>query len=164
MSLVVASARPEDAEPLAHLLSEMERYYGATDHPPLAEWAEQVAAILFRPEPPAHVLLVWDDERLVGMASYSYLWPATGVGHSFYMKDLYIREGARKRGAGRMLMTELSRIAAEQGCSRIEWTADTDNSAALNFYAALGARPNPTKQSYRVTLAADGRPPWVPPE
>lgn len=49
-------------------------------------------------------------------------------------------------------MTELLKAAADAGCSRIEWTADTDNPAALAFYEALGAEPRKGKVFYRSAL------------
>jgi len=42
------------------------------------------------------------------------------------------------RGVGRLLMTALYEVAAEHGCSRVEWTTDTDNAGAMAFYARLG--------------------------
>ncbi|WP_405584988.1 GNAT family N-acetyltransferase [Streptomyces sp. NBC_01190] len=49
-------------------------------------------------------------------------------------------------------MTELRKTAANAGCSRIEWTADTNNPAALAFYEALGAEPRDGKVFYRAAL------------
>jgi GNAT superfamily N-acetyltransferase len=163
VAILFAPARPGDAEHLAGLLAEVEHYYGASDDPPLAQWAEHIRAMLFRPEPPARVLLAWDDGRLIGLASYSFVWPAAGVTHSLYLKELYVTESSRKRGVGRTLMRELYRIATENGCSRVEWTADTDNPQALQFYAALGVPPNPMKQNYRVAVAPDSPPSWAVP-
>jgi GNAT superfamily N-acetyltransferase len=161
VALLIAPARPEDVELLAALLAELDRYYGATDEAPLNEQTAQIAALLFRSPPVAHVLLAWNDGQLVGLASYSFLWPAAGVTHSLYLKELYVAENARERGIGRALMAELYRIATEQDCSRVEWTADADNPPALQFYAALGVPPDPTKQSYRVAVTADQPPAWA---
>lgn len=38
-------------------------------------------------------------------------------------------------------MDVLNKIAASQGCSRVEWTTDTSNPGARAFYTALGAKP-----------------------
>jgi GNAT superfamily N-acetyltransferase len=94
--------------------------------------------------------LAWDGDRLVGLASYSFLWPAAGVTRSLYLKELYVVEQSRHRGIGRLLISELCRIALNNGCSRVEWTADTDNPVALSFYATLGVPPQSDKQMYRL--------------
>jgi RimJ/RimL family protein N-acetyltransferase len=46
-------------------------------------------------------------------------------------------------------MEGLHRIAAEQGCSRVEWTTDTSNPGAQQFYESLGVSPLPAKIFYR---------------
>jgi RimJ/RimL family protein N-acetyltransferase len=48
-------------------------------------------------------------------------------------------------------MEGLYRIAADHGCSRVEWTTDTGNSGAQRFYESLGAAPLTTKIFYRLT-------------
>lgn len=47
-------------------------------------------------------------------------------------------------------MRGLYTIAAERGCSRVEWTTDESNEQAKAFYAALGAKPLPSKIFYRA--------------
>ncbi len=47
-------------------------------------------------------------------------------------------------------MRGLYAIAAERGCSRVEWTTDESNERAKAFYAALGAKPLPSKIFYRA--------------
>jgi RimJ/RimL family protein N-acetyltransferase len=47
-------------------------------------------------------------------------------------------------------MQGLSGIAADRGCSRIEWTTDRDNPGAQAFYVALGAEPAASKLFYRA--------------
>lgn len=89
---------------------------------------------------------------MLGLASYSYLWPAAGAETSLYLKELYVRESARHRGVARALMAELRKAAADSGCSRIEWTADTNNPPALAFYEALGVQPDAGKIFYRISL------------
>ncbi|WP_317452967.1 GNAT family N-acetyltransferase [Streptomyces sp. CBMA29] len=62
------------------------------------------------------------------------------------------QQSAQRRGVGRALLAELKRIAAESACSRIEWTADTDNPPALAFYEALGIEQKAGKVFYRLGL------------
>jgi ribosomal protein S18 acetylase RimI-like enzyme len=47
-------------------------------------------------------------------------------------------------------MRRLCNIAAERGCSRVEWTTDQDNPDAQRFYAGLGVHVNESKLFYRI--------------
>lgn len=148
----VAPATLNDAEDLAALMVELDTYYQAPPVEGPAERVAQIQRLLFGPIPVASVLLARDGGQLVGMASYSYLWPATGVTHSLFLKELYVSTAARRRGVGRMLMEHLRTIAEEQGCSRVEWTTDQENTEAQTFYDALGAHLNHGKVFYRTTI------------
>jgi GNAT superfamily N-acetyltransferase len=159
--ITLAPAQPADIDAMAFLLAELDEYYGGSWEEPTDERLRLVRDAVFGPAPAAHVLLAWDDGRLVGFASYSFLWPAAGVTRSLYLKELYVTAPSRQWGVGRLLMSELCRIALDIGCSRVEWTADTDNPAALRFYETLGVPANSSKRFYRVEgdamtrLAAD---------
>jgi len=143
-------AEPADAEALASLLTEVDRYYGATEEEPLAQRLPLIRSALFETPPSAYALLAWDDDRLVGLAAYSFLWPAAGVTRSVFLKELYVSEASRQHGVGRQLMSELCRLARENDCDRVEWTADADNPVALSFYETLGVPPASSKVFYRI--------------
>lgn len=145
----VTPARPADVPALAELLAEMGRFYGEATAGPL-ERARQVSDALFASPPAAHALLAWDGTELAGMAAYSFLWPAAGLTRSLYLKELYIGEGYRRRGAGRLLMQALFEVAGQHGCSRVEWTTDSGNAGAQAFYEMLRLPRHPSKVFYRV--------------
>jgi GNAT superfamily N-acetyltransferase len=148
--ITLAPARPADIDAMAFLLAELDEYYGGSRDEPADQRLRLIRDAVFCPAPAAHVLLAWDDDRLVGFASYSFLWPAAGVTRSLYLKELYVTTSSRRHGVGRLLMSEVCRIAQDGGCSRVEWTADTDNPSALRFYEILGVPPNSSKRFYRL--------------
>ncbi|MEU2873004.1 GNAT family N-acetyltransferase [Streptomyces olivoreticuli] len=144
----IEQATERDADVIAGLIGEVEAYYGGDDRP--AD-AAQVRALLFRERPAATVLLARDgDNAVLGMACYSLLWPAAGADASVYLKELFVRETARRRGIATALMAQVRSAASTAGCSRVEWTADRDNPSALAFYQALGAKPKHGKAFYRI--------------
>ena len=149
MGLDVAPATTDDAETIAVILGEIEEYYGGTNTPPPRE---QVRAALFGARPAATVLLARDGDAVVGLASVSFLWPAAGADSSLYLKELYVRDGHRRRGVARELMDAVHAEARATGCSRVEWTADRDNPLALELYEALGVRPHDGKIFYRSAV------------
>ncbi len=146
--VTVDRATVVDAETIAELIGELEAYYRGGDARPGD--LGQVRAALFGDRPVATVLLARDGDQVVGMASYSFLWPAAGAETSLYLKELYVRETARRRGAASALMNALQQEAAAAGCRRVEWTADRYNPAALGFYEALGAEQEAGRVCYRV--------------
>jgi ribosomal protein S18 acetylase RimI-like enzyme len=152
MATVVSSARPDDAEAIARLLEEMDRFYGSTTSEPLDQRVGQINEALFSSAPAAYALLAWNETELVGIASYSFLWPAVGLTRSLYLKELYVAESARRASVGRRLMSGLFDLAEKHRCSRVEWTTDASNQAAQRFYEELGALPHQSKIFYRSEL------------
>jgi GNAT superfamily N-acetyltransferase len=151
----VTTATGEDVRAVSELLGEIEAYYGGDNIP--ADEGE-IRAALFGDRPVATVLLAKDGDEDVGMASYSFLWPAARADTSLFLKELFVRENARRGGVARQLMAAVRETARAAGCTRIEWQADQDNPIALAFYAALGARPHEDKVS---TDSADPALAWI---
>jgi GNAT superfamily N-acetyltransferase len=135
---------------MAELFEEMDRFYGDVSVGSRAERAEQITAALFGDVPAGAALLAWDAHELVGVAAYSFLWPAIGVTRSLYLKELYVSQGRRRGGVGKRLMDALFEVAAKHECCRVEWTTDRSNTAAQQFYAELGVPVNEGKLFYRV--------------
>jgi GNAT superfamily N-acetyltransferase len=148
-TMQISAATEADTECLSVLLGEIEHYYGGE---PVPGDPEQIRSALFSDRPVATVLLARDGDTVLGLASYTCLWPAAGAESSLYLKELYVRSNARRGGVARALMAELRSVATASGCSRIEWTADTDNPSALAFYKALGVEPKGGKVFYRSAL------------
>ena len=149
----VRPAEPGDLKELAALLDELDRFYGATDIEPIEARLRQIDEALFTDPPAAFALLAWHDADLLGMATYSFLWPAAGVTRSLFLKELYVAEAYRRSGVGGLLMRNLFEIAAERNCTRVEWATDDFNAEAQRFYEALGHQPNQSKVLYRAEVS-----------
>lgn len=147
---LVAPAEPVHVDAVAALLEELDKFYGETEVEPLDVRIRQINEALFGDPPLAYALLAWDAGALVGLATYSFLWPAAGLTRSLYLKELYVAEAARGRGVGRLLMDHLVRVAIANSCSRIEWTTDRDNAQAQRFYDSMGVAQNGNKIFYRL--------------
>jgi GNAT superfamily N-acetyltransferase len=161
MSLSIAPATPADVNTITELLAEIDHYYGSTTTESPDDRAAQISRLIFAEQPIAHVLLARDDATVIGMAAYSYLWPAAGATHSLYLKELYVRDAERRAGVGRAIMARLTDIAVQAGCSRLEWTADHGNEPAERFYKTLGVPIDATKLFYRVEDLVTARQSWT---
>jgi len=148
--ITITHAQPGDSEEIAKLSEEMDRFYGAIALEPTVLRIRQINEALFGDFPSAYSLLAWDQGKLVGLASYSFLWPAVGLTRSLYLKELYVSATARRKSVGKLLMQKLYDVAVKNGCSRVEWTTDSDNREAQLFYAELGIAVNESKLFYRV--------------
>jgi GNAT superfamily N-acetyltransferase len=79
------------------------------------------------------------DRRPIGFALYFFTF-STFVGRpTLYLEDLFVRPEERGRGAGRILLRALARIALRRGCGRMEWAVLDWNRSAIRFYRGLGA-------------------------
>jgi GNAT superfamily N-acetyltransferase len=148
--IAVTAATPGDAPAIARLLAEMDDFYGAPSTDPPDQRARQVGDVLFTDPPAAHALVARDGGRLVGIAAYSFLWPAIGLTRSLYLKELYVAQDARRHGVGDALMRSVFQAAARHRCSRVEWTTDTGNIPAQDFYASKGFEILASKLFYRA--------------
>jgi GNAT superfamily N-acetyltransferase len=148
--LSIKPAEASDSSAIADLLEEMDRFYGSTEFDPLEERISAIMAMLFGEPPVAHALLCHDGSEVVGLASYSFLWPAKGLTCSLFLKELYVRQARRGQGVGKLLMQEIGRIAVAKECSRVEWMTELDNTDAQGFYATLDASPHSGKVFYRL--------------
>ena len=128
----VRSVAPEDlAKPLS-LLEEVLR--NGKPVPPL--FAEQLAQAVERGD--LELLAAWVNGGLVGVTVLAFR-SSISLGAPFVsIEDLYVKPGARRRGAGRALLGAVEERCKERGVSYVE--VQTDGKAAA-FYIGLGYKP-----------------------
>ena len=107
---------------------------------------------LFGDRPYAEVLIAADDAgEPVGFALFFHNF-STFLGRpGIYLEDLFVRPEARGKGYGKALLARLAAIAVERGCGRLEWAVLNWNQPSIEFYEAMGARPNSDWTVYRLT-------------
>lgn len=102
-------------------------------------------------EPLIHVLIAERGSAPAGFALYFFNF-STFVGlPGLYLEDLFVEPEHRGHGIGKLLLSELARIAVERGCARFEWSVLDWNEQAIGFYQRLGARPMDDWTTYRMT-------------
>lgn len=153
MAVTVTAATPENVPAILTLLEEMDQFYGDATAGTAEERADQLGQALFGDPPMAYALVAAEGEDVVGIASWSFLWPAFGLTRSLYLKELYVTRSRWRSGVGTALMHALFEVAAKHQCSRVEWTTDTDNPVAQKFYAELGFQQIPSKLFFRADAA-----------
>ena len=130
----VRRAGPEDAAVVLTMVREIAAHEG--DASDVAGTPESWAAMLARPD--VVVLLAERDGVPAGYVSAVrrlHLW----LGRDIYaLDDLYVRDGYRDAGVGRLLMREMARVALAEDLL-LRWEMQERNVAAQRFYHRLGA-------------------------
>ena len=154
MPIVVRPVEIDDLGSVAELMIEMDEFYDEPDRESAETKIVNMREVLFGIPPSAYTLVAYDedDPTALGIAAYSYLWPAVGTTRSLYLKELYVRRAQRRDGIGRLLMEALVSIARKSECSRVEWTTDRDNFDARAFYVAFVEESVKSKLFYRFEL------------
>jgi GNAT superfamily N-acetyltransferase len=147
LTVSVRLAKETDASALARLFHAIDVHYWAAAAPTLEVQAKHVREriLLSRCE----IALAEIDGRAVGLTAFAVLYPSPVLGGQLFMKDLFTLAEARGQGVGRAIMAFLARLAVERGCTRFDWTAETDNPEALAFYDKLGAKRVTEKVYFR---------------
>ncbi|MAW80315.1 MAG: GNAT family N-acetyltransferase [Parvularcula sp.] len=115
---------------------------------------EHLGRTLFCDAPKAFALIAEEDGEPVGFALYFFNYSTFLGKHGLYLEDLYVRESARGRGAGKALLAALARIALDHDCGRMEWSVLDWNAPSVAFYKSLGAEPMDEWTVYRLTGAS----------
>jgi GNAT superfamily N-acetyltransferase len=147
---MIRYATPADV-PVIHLMvRELAEYEKSLHEVRLSE--EQLREALFgeRPAAFAHIAETADG-RVAGYSLWFLNFSTWRGTHGIYLEDLYVRPGLRGGGHGKALLSELARICVERGYERLEWSVLDWNIPSINFYKALGARPQDEWTVYRLT-------------
>jgi GNAT superfamily N-acetyltransferase len=99
----------------------------------------RLRATLFGEHAFARVLLAEADRTPQGFALYYFRYSSFNAQPSVWLDDLYLDPMFRGHGVGAQLMSALSQVATDHGCSHLAWTASMQNPRGIAFYQRLGA-------------------------
>ena len=152
MSLVIRTARPDDAPTIHGFVTELAIYEREPDA--VEATIEDYRRQLESPRPPFECLLAEVDGAPVGFALFFPIYSTWRGRAGIHLEDLYVTPAMRGRGAGRALLSRVAALAAERGCARVEWAVLDWNEPAIGFYRALGARPMDDWTTFRLSRDA----------
>ncbi len=152
----VVAASEADLSTLTALAAARDRFYAAEGprrpSPDAAIRRERIRAALFSPQPAAAALLALDGETPVGALYFARLFPGVEDRLAYFVKDLFVLEAARGRGAGRALVLATMARARAENADRLELHVHCDNAGATAFYTALGLARLEDRAVWRVPL------------
>lgn len=153
LPFTIRAARPDDVRDILRLIQGLAEYEKLRHECVATE--EQLRRTLFTPEHGgAEVLLGQVGEEVVGFALFFHNYSTFLAKPGIYLEDLFVEPAHRGLGIGKALLKRLAKLALERGCGRLEWSVLDWNRPAIDFYVALGAKPNDEWTTYRVTGAA----------
>ncbi len=143
--------RDEDFESLWPLFLQVERFYHEADLSSDERMRTYLKTKVLAEDSGIRMALVFDSETPIGMATFVILHPGPGATGQLYLKEIFVLEQHRGKGAGTALMKFLAAYALDQNCSRLDWTGDKSNPAGLDFYRALGITASDNKVYFRLS-------------
>jgi GNAT superfamily N-acetyltransferase len=112
-----------------------------------AEYERQPGAVVIEEEtlikdgfgarPKFRSLIAEWDGQAIGYALFFGIYSSL-KGSGIFLEDLFVRQTFRGRGIGRALLSQLARIARQEGSYGIRWEVLGWNESAIKFYKSLG--------------------------
>lgn len=154
MPLTIRRATIADLDAVAPLFDAYRRFYAQPGDLPRAR--DFLHDRLQRNE--SVLLLAGLDGRTAGFTQLYPMFSSVRTARTWILNDLYVDEGARRRGVAQALLGAAARFAEEQGAAGLALETARDNDAARALYHAAGWSEDAT-QWYSLALAADANGP-----
>lgn len=106
---------------------------------------------LFSAQPGLYCLVVEQDDKVIGYATYMRQFSTWDSNFYVYMDCLFITEESRGLGIGEKLMTRIKEETTRLGCDLIQWQTPKFNQRAMKFYNRMGG-VSKTKERYFLEI------------
>ena len=147
-SVKIEYANRDDIKEIINLIKALADYENLSSE---AKATEELLEEWIFDKKKAEVILLKVDEEIAGFALFFYNF-STFLGRAgIYIEDLFIYQEYRGKGLGKLLFRELSKIALERECGRLEWSCLDWNSPSIEFYKSHGAKAMAEWTNYRLT-------------
>jgi GNAT superfamily N-acetyltransferase len=133
--------------PLMRELAEFEKYAEA-----FAITEDILREQGFRRTPPDFYCLVAEESGiLTGLLVYYFVAFTYRAKPNIVVKELYVADGHRSKGAGKLLMKAVAQEAERAGCGMIKWWVAKWNERGIEFYERLGAKIDPDWHEFQMS-------------
>ena len=152
MTIHIRLAEKDDAPLIRSFIDKLASYQKEGDS--VRVNTSLLSAQLDSANPPFECLVAEFDDFPCGFALFYKNYSTWEGKPGIYLEDLYVEPDYRLHGIGRKLLIKLSEIALERGCTRLDWSVQSTNFKAIQFYSVLGARPMPEWLKWRLDEAS----------
>lgn len=139
--MLIRPAQRTDLDELMRFCAEHAAYERAD--PPGPEAAQGLSIALWGPQPRAMCLVVEDEGRLCGYASFALEFSTWNGREYLHLDCLYLQESQRGKGLGQALLSAVRQAAAHLGVEDMQWQTPDWNADAIRFYRRTGAVARP---------------------
>jgi ribosomal protein S18 acetylase RimI-like enzyme len=147
--IAIHQASVQDLDGLAQLFDGYRQFYGQKSDVPAAR-----AFLLDRFRHSESIIFIASRD---GMAlGFTQLYPSfssISMDRIYVLSDLYVASGARKVGAGRLLLEAAAQFGRSVGARQLTLETATTNYAAQALYEACGWKKDTEFYVYQITLA-----------
>lgn len=146
----VTRERFDDLIALVVMLAEYEKL-----EPPTSEARQRLREDIYGARPRIEAVLAVDELGTAqGYAILLETYSSFLALPTMYLEDIFVREDARRHGAGSLLFDYVIQEARRRGCGRVDWQVLDWNVLARDFYERRGASCMKEWMLYRIDLTA----------
>ena len=127
-----------------------EGYLGFYRHALAPEVTDLTFERALDPHQPMFLVLARDGDRVVGFATFVLHLSTWARTHYLYLEDLFVAEDMRGCGAGRAMIERIVEMGRQNGCERVYWVTQENNTAARGLYDKLAETPGLTTYFARM--------------
>ncbi|MBF0108974.1 MAG: GNAT family N-acetyltransferase [Magnetococcales bacterium] len=135
----IRPATIEDAAVIVAMIRRLAEFERSLETVAVTE--EVVRRDFFRENAPLTVLLAEEDGIVHGMVTLLHAYSSWAGAPTLTVHDFHVNAGMRGRGIGKAMLAEVTRLALEKGCCRLDVNVLSWNEAARSFYQAHGFSP-----------------------
>ena len=95
---------------------------------------------LFSSSPKLYCLVVEQNNKLIGYATYMKQYSTWDACEYIYMDCLFMNENTRGFGIGEQLVRKIQEEGKKLNCKLIQWQTPDFNIRAIKFYKRIGAK------------------------
>ena|SRR5277367_894228 len=136
--LVIREATASDAALIVEMIRELAGFERELDQVDITP--DDLVRDGFGENPSFHALVAEWDGQAAAYILYFFTYSTWAGRPTLFVEDLFVRAGFRGKGIGTALLKRMAAIACERKCYGMRWEVLNWNSAAIDFYHALGAK------------------------
>lgn len=95
------------------------------------------------------VYFIHKNNKPIGFILYGLLMSTFTGKPTLYLEDIFIDESERGNGYGKLIFSELKKIAVNNNYGRMDWQCLDWNKPSINFYLNMDAKPMDGWTMYR---------------
>lgn len=140
MTLSVKVCGKSESDTMVAIFTEMEEHYFGEGVIEKQKMQDYLALRVFAENSGMTIIRADLDNKVIGFACISVLYPSPRYSGQMFIKELYISESNRGQGVGKKLMQFIAQLAIDRDCNSLDWMSEKNNLESKGFYTALGGK------------------------